>query len=138
MTSIEKSRKSYQDIIGSFKNIHDKLEEWHKQRKKSVDKSYTALVQQHTAKFDTRNETQYDLEEEKDEFLYEFEKEDTRDQKYQESNTPSSSHKYRRNLSFAPELIDIETDKENIGSNMNNTSEIAMSNLKLPLSKYFP
>ena len=75
LTSIEKSRESYQEIIGSFKNIHKKLEQWHK-NKDEPDKGYGALVEQQTANFENLGpeNLEENAQEEEEKFLYEFEK----------------------------------------------------------------
>lgn len=123
-SSIEKSRKSYQDIISSFKNIHNKLEEWNKQRR-SVDKSYNAMVQQHTAKFDTCWEDEDDSDQDKEDFLYEFEKPESNYNPSKEAeNFRVGSFHYKRNPSGGFENNSpLDIDKENVGYNFNQTTE---------------
>lgn len=124
-SSIEKSRKSYQDIISSFKNIHNKLEEWHKQRK-SVDKSYNVIVQQHTAKFDTGCEDvdEDESDQDKEDFLYEFEKpESSYNHTKQADDFRIGSFHYKRNPSGGFEKNQLEIGKENVGYNFNQTTE---------------
>lgn len=123
MTSIEKSRKSYQEIIGSFKNIHDKLEEWHKQ-KGSVEKGYTSLSQQQTAKFDSQPHKQDEslIEDQNQEFMYEFEKHQsyTVDSSYRKHNVKEEQIQnlsYRKTPSLIQEVEVHESDKENVSSN---------------------
>lgn len=136
MTSIEKSRKSYHEIIGSFKNIHDKLEEWHKQ-KGSVEKGYSSISQQQTAKFDSQPHKQNEnlIEGQNQEFMYEFEK--------HQSYTVDSSYRARDakpeqigNLSFKKtpslnqEVEAYESDKENISSNNYIRSQMQVKHIK--------
>ncbi|CAI2385628.1 unnamed protein product [Moneuplotes crassus] len=116
LNSIEKSRQSYNEIIGSFKNIHDKLEQWHNQRK-LPDKEYGSLIQQETASFDNI-EPENPQNKEEDTFLYEFEKHN--------SNTIESSYDNKENSckSSNSKLVQkqgtYDSDKENICMNSYN------------------
>jgi hypothetical protein len=127
MSSIEKSRQNYQEIIGSFKNISDKLEQWHKQRdsglNNNVSNSYTSLVQQYTAKFDW-NKSEPDNQE----FLYEFERQSD-SQRSSQLKSVQESKVFKRIPSFSYQQED-DSDKENVGTNFNNTFDSRLQPIK--------
>jgi len=132
MTSIEKSRKNYNEIVESFQNIHCKLEEWHQQKSSMETDSYAKLVQQHTAKFDTKDSLNGD-----DKFLYEFERNIVSRQEQERCiSTPNDcsldkneSQKYKRVPSFAYQEVDSDGN-ENFGFNFSNTFDSQLQVLK--------
>jgi len=108
--SIEKSRQSYQEIIGSFKNIHNKLEEWHKHRKDN-DKGYGSLIEQQTANFENVG-SEDKSENSQEQFLYEFEKQNNT---IESTNIVTEGPKdYRPESTSLNEERTNDYDKENI------------------------
>jgi hypothetical protein len=122
MTSIEKSRQSYHEIIGSFKNIHDKLEDWHKQ-KGSTEKGYVSLAQQQTAKFESNpNRGDENIDNQNQQFMYEFEKNQSYsiDSSYKKQDVKDEeilNLSHRRTHSLMREMEVHDYDKENISLN---------------------
>ena len=85
--SIDNSKISYQNIIGSFKNIHDKIEQWNRNRDSTENKNFGSITQQNTAKFRSRDT-------ESNKFLYEFEKNEDIDSILQSDQTNTFRYEF--------------------------------------------